>query len=304
MNVTRNAVGLGIIFSFAVSAAQGGFFPSDDFVPGWKSYPAEEIRNDRELFDYMDGGAELYLEYRFAELKVKEYYTDDGGSLTIEIYTYAEPQDAFGIFSADTTGTPVDIGEGGRRSGVMTRFWKGNYYIRTFVWEKKPEYQDIPEEAAKRVAEKLPESPALPDYLANLKRTRLQIAFVRGEIALRQVAGLSLPEGAAFDPALGACWIFPQSEGFSGALILFYSKTQNQVENSDTIWEKSTTGATNRVRVGSRGIAEKASGSFTLMDAYTGDRWSALIWVPEAANEAVPVKFIDQLKSALKGAQE
>ncbi len=110
-----------------LAGAQDDLFPADDFIEGWKAAYFDEYRNGDELFQYMNGGAELYLEYKFLGVKVKEYESEAGESLTIEIYSYAKPEDAYGIFSVDTTGIPVDIGTEGRTAGVMTRFCKGVY---------------------------------------------------------------------------------------------------------------------------------------------------------------------------------
>ena len=64
------------------------------------------------IFDYMDGGGELYLAYRFDHLEVLEYKAADpaAGTILVELYQMKSPEDTFGLLSTDWTGEPVEIG--------------------------------------------------------------------------------------------------------------------------------------------------------------------------------------------------
>jgi hypothetical protein len=64
------------------------------------------------IFDYMDGGGELYLAYRFDHLDVLEYKAADEkqGTILVELYSMQTPDDAFGLLSTDWTGEAVEIG--------------------------------------------------------------------------------------------------------------------------------------------------------------------------------------------------
>ncbi|MDP2884355.1 MAG: hypothetical protein Q8P51_04960 [Ignavibacteria bacterium] len=52
----------------------------------------------KALFGYIDGGAELYLEYRFKKLGRQEVLYS-GEKYVVEVYQMAGPREAFGIFS-------------------------------------------------------------------------------------------------------------------------------------------------------------------------------------------------------------
>ena len=52
----------------------------------------------KALFGYIDGGAELYLEYGFQRLGRQEVTFPDG-SLVVEVYQMAGPNESYGIFS-------------------------------------------------------------------------------------------------------------------------------------------------------------------------------------------------------------
>jgi hypothetical protein len=295
---------IAITIGLEYAQANADYFPQDDFLPGWKGYPVEDYRNAEELFDYMNGGAELYLEFRYAGVQVKEFGNDSGDYLTVEIYAYAEPWDAFGIFSVDTTGTPMDLGNGGRTSQVMTRFWKGNFYVRVFAWDKKPELKGIPERIAREVEAKLPENPEGLPYLTNLRQAGLPYSFVRGEISLRQVAGRVDADVVTFDRKRGAAWVFGTTEDEAGALILCYGTSDKAQREFDKIWALIKTRAEGHVQMGNRGIASLSEGGSSGVEKFEEHQIKAVIWVPQAKNETVCAETIDRIKDALSGIEE
>lgn len=88
--------------------ARGGpAVPDDRFTPGWvKSGPTMRF-TPTSLFDYIDGGAELFLEFGFKELLVQRY-ARGGTELTLEIYEMDSPEAALGIYlTRSDAETPV-----------------------------------------------------------------------------------------------------------------------------------------------------------------------------------------------------
>ena len=67
---------------------------------GWTAFD-EEYRYDREnLWEYINGAAELFLSYGFRELIVLDVEKGDSG-LTVCVYDMGTPLDAFGIFDRE-----------------------------------------------------------------------------------------------------------------------------------------------------------------------------------------------------------
>ncbi|NMC39282.1 MAG: hypothetical protein GYA41_13255 [Bacteroidales bacterium] len=86
--------------------------------------------NGPSLFGYINGGAELYLEYgfRFASTGEIEYR---GGRYKTEIFGMADPEAAFGIYSVSKFRCPAapDIPEFACQSRYQLQICKGSYYI-------------------------------------------------------------------------------------------------------------------------------------------------------------------------------
>ncbi|MCU7497465.1 MAG: hypothetical protein HF314_02615 [Ignavibacteria bacterium] len=80
--------------------------PQTDEMPGIlpRDVPSGKItRNDffdgKSLWGYIDGGADLYLEYGFSRLRIQEISFKEGQQIKLEIYRMKDPAAAYGIFS-------------------------------------------------------------------------------------------------------------------------------------------------------------------------------------------------------------
>ncbi len=85
---------------------------------------------EASLYGYINGGAELYLEYGFDTLVVTEMEVD-GSDIKLEVYRMKDPEAAFGIFSVSR----FRCNGGARltdhicRSAYQLQFCKGPYYV-------------------------------------------------------------------------------------------------------------------------------------------------------------------------------
>lgn len=70
---------------------------TDADAPGWISEAPTEY-TARELYGYIDGGAEFYLEYGFDRVVVQSLHRG-GDELVVEIWRMTSPDGAFGVFS-------------------------------------------------------------------------------------------------------------------------------------------------------------------------------------------------------------
>jgi hypothetical protein len=83
-----------------------------------------------KLYDLIDGGAELYLQYGFAQAASLEYQRGEG-SIICTVYEMKDPEAAFGIFSYGLTPkkTRVALGDGAAKAGFQLTFWQAKYYV-------------------------------------------------------------------------------------------------------------------------------------------------------------------------------
>ncbi len=102
---------------------------------GWSVIETAKIYDRKNLFDYIDGGAEIYLAYDFQQLGVQTYSpkvkdSSEEKSITVEIWQMNSSADAWGVFSLDQEGESVELGQKGVYSDGLLRFWKNNFFVK------------------------------------------------------------------------------------------------------------------------------------------------------------------------------
>ena len=105
--------------------------PRDDFLPEWKKSDRLLRFEKNDLYGYIDGGAELFLEFGFIELLVQKYVRDSA-ELTLEVYRMDSPAAALGIYLLRRgEETPIP-GVGTRNSGSRWQLLavKGHCFVQ------------------------------------------------------------------------------------------------------------------------------------------------------------------------------
>jgi len=107
------------------------YLPSAEEAGEWKTDGTPQEFKGEDLYLYIDGGAEIYREYGFAEVLVQEYRNREGKRLSVEIFRMTSPESAYGMytFKRSPRGTPVKIGAGGQLEDYYLNFWKGDFLV-------------------------------------------------------------------------------------------------------------------------------------------------------------------------------
>jgi hypothetical protein len=155
---------IGFLWSPVVQAADFKF-PS---VSGWKPMGEIQIFNPNTLYEYINGGADLYLAYDFEELKVAEYQNSQKASVTVDVYRHRTSTHAFGVYSQERVpgANFIDVGIQGYQEQHAVNFLLGNTYVKITGYDIVPEDQTILLAFAKAVAGNLGEKGAFPSLLA------------------------------------------------------------------------------------------------------------------------------------------
>jgi hypothetical protein len=105
------------------------FFPSACGI--W--HPADTLRifAGKKLYDLIDGGADVYLEYGFVRAGARHYSVAAGGEISLEIHEMRDTLAAWGIFSFLTagTGSPAAFGQEGVEGDDFVIFWKSRFLV-------------------------------------------------------------------------------------------------------------------------------------------------------------------------------
>jgi hypothetical protein len=137
-------------------------------VAGWKQSGEVETFIPENLYEYINGAADLYLAYDFVELKVMEYQDEKKASVTVDVYRHKTPLLAFGIYSQERLPRAefLDIGVQGYYEKGFLNFLTGPYYIKISAVNTGPEDREVLVAFAKKVAENLEPKGSFPAILS------------------------------------------------------------------------------------------------------------------------------------------
>jgi len=118
------------VFSFLSAQNKTKLFPE---FSSWKLSTEFEIYTPDNLWDYIDGAAENYVIYDFADLHIGEY-TKGKRSVRVEIYRHSNHDNAFGIYSSERYPdfNFIDIGTQGYMQDDILNFFHRNYYVKMY----------------------------------------------------------------------------------------------------------------------------------------------------------------------------
>ena len=107
-------------------------------VSSWS--PSEESQTyfPENLFEYINGAAEIYLSYDFQELIVAQYQEQGTeGALAVEIYDMGTPSHSFGIYSAERypENPFLAIGVQGYLEEGSLNFLAGRFYVKLLCFD-------------------------------------------------------------------------------------------------------------------------------------------------------------------------
>jgi hypothetical protein len=92
-----------------------------------------------DLYDYINGGAELYLSYGLTRMTGCKYNGDGLPQLTVEIYEMTSPENAFGVYTQSRDREEDDFGQGSQSFHDFILFWKGRYFVTVYAQAVTPE---------------------------------------------------------------------------------------------------------------------------------------------------------------------
>lgn len=146
------------------AGAQPFVFPS---VDGWTLAGPPQVFSPDTLYDYINGGSDLYLKYEFEELAVVEY-RKEAMSVSAEVYRHRTPDHAFGIYSQERVPSAefLAIGAQGYYENGVCNFIQRGYYVKLSGENTGADDRGILIGFARHISETLPSPSALPGILA------------------------------------------------------------------------------------------------------------------------------------------
>ena len=122
-----------LFFITCIIYGQDSLFPK---IPGWQISEEDQVYDANNLWDIIDGAADLFLEYYFVDLHTARYINTDSIEVKVELYRHNSPVNAFGMYSQerDPGYHFIQVGVQGYIEEGVLNFLDGVYYINCGDW--------------------------------------------------------------------------------------------------------------------------------------------------------------------------
>jgi hypothetical protein len=164
--------------------------PRSEVLGEWALTDSARTYQGRDLYLFIDGGADLFMEYGFRQALAAEYHGHRNEVINLEIYEMADPGAACGVYSVrcGDDAIPMDIGQGASGHSYYIMFWKGNYYVSVSGSDSTPEVRKWLEVIARAIDRTLAGSEHLPSIHRLLSNENLlKWEYIRGSLGLSSV---------------------------------------------------------------------------------------------------------------------
>ena len=136
-------------------------------IQGFNKNSEVEVFEQDNLFDYINGAADSYINYDFQKLFLQRYKGKNDKSIKIEVYRHSNQKTAFGIYSSERPSefNKIDIGYEAYSEHGILNFYQENYYVKIFGYDID-ESDKILTAAAEEVAERLENNGVKKDFFS------------------------------------------------------------------------------------------------------------------------------------------
>ncbi len=150
-------------------------------ISGWGKTSMEGYYSPENLYEYINGNAELFISYDFRHLITLTYDNNLSSKITIDIFDMGKPENAFGVFSHSreyVDGFVSDKIESEYGGGLLT-FWKGKYYISILAYPETQEKKEVIKKVAEKISRQIPGKSIKPAIVSLLPTENLAPFSIR-----------------------------------------------------------------------------------------------------------------------------
>ena len=172
-----------------MSASDAGkWLPKDSDIGGWQLSENHHYLPEN-LYNYINGAADLFISYGFVKLVGADYVRGPGkeGNLVVDIYDMGSKLNAFGIFQSkrDPASKSLKIGAGAFGGKRYVFFYKDHFYVEIQSYLPSGKDGDMAVMMAQKVAGEMPGNcmpPVELNYLPDVDKITGSEMYITGGI--------------------------------------------------------------------------------------------------------------------------
>jgi hypothetical protein len=146
---------------------------------GWSKSAEDRIYTPHTIFEYINGGAEVYKAYNMHRCLSRRYAASEGPDIILDIFDMGTAKDAFGVFTHDPQGDVIDLGQDGRLRPGWVNFWKDRFFVSLYAGEETAASQKAVKALAQQVDLLITDRGKRPEIIDRLPTEGLQANSIR-----------------------------------------------------------------------------------------------------------------------------
>lgn len=215
--------------------------PADSQISPWTKSGKPDIYKKQKLFNYIDGGADIYLEYGFNQVISQEYMYEEE-SIVVDIYEMNDPEAAFGIYSIhrDAHKPPANVGDDGTEFDYQITFWQDRYYVILLGYSTDKETKNVLRNFAKNISARIPghaKPPQIIHFLPKKFRIPRSESSLEGMLAVNSRLYLGQKNILNIDgnTVTAACASYKKESDTAQLLLVNYTHNGDSEKHEDIV---------------------------------------------------------------------
>ncbi len=144
-----------------------------DRVGAWKQSGPDKHFDSGNLYDHIDGGAELFISYNFKEAVSRTYKKGGEAEITVDIFDMNQPKNAFGVFTHSRETVDHTVGQDCQIYQDAIIFWKNRYYVAITCFKCPDDIQSTILSMANYISRAIGAGGSLPAIISRLPKKGL-----------------------------------------------------------------------------------------------------------------------------------
>lgn len=150
-------------------------------MDGWKADGKDGVYTAKTLYDYIDGGAELYISFGVQRVLSRQYVAprQADASITADVFDMGASENAFGVFVHGGENPTGEVGQGSEYTGGLLTFWKGRYYVSILGYPESADIERAVRKLGASIAAAIRDTGPIPSLVSSLPSVGLTPNSIR-----------------------------------------------------------------------------------------------------------------------------
>ena len=154
-------------------------------VHGWKAKGPAGIYNADTLYEYINGGAEIYRSFDVQNVWAFHFQKQGAPDILVDVFDMGRSENAFGAYHHDIRdGEQLDIGQGSEYVQGSLSFWKDRFFVSIIAFDETEDSKLAVQGLGKSIADNIKTEGNKPEILSLLPTAPKRLHYFHNHTCL------------------------------------------------------------------------------------------------------------------------